>query len=316
MATRKEVNKYYPPDWDPSKGSLNTYHGEGWRNGSATVNGRAGAARGITIIRFEMPWSIWCTGCNSHIGRGVRYNAEKNRVGKYYTTTLWSFSMKCHMCNSKMVIETDPKNDDYKIIEGARRRVETFTAESAETHELMSDEEKRKLVADPMFRLEHGEADKVKAKKQKHSLLRLLDMKSGSDYDQNCLLRKGFRAKKKELKAQELIDKNLMTKSSLNGSEVKLLPEIEEDKTLAKQMTLGRAQVDKLDTMKKSLRTLRHSSIFGHKSAGKVKLPVRGSSASHLKLLKKGIDPSKFRVFGTGSNPNSSLRKNIVIIKK
>lgn len=32
------------------------------------------------------------------------------------------------------------------------------------------------------------------------------------------------------IKAQELIDKNLMTKSSLNGSEVKLLPEIEEDK--------------------------------------------------------------------------------------
>ena len=94
---------------------MNNYWGESWRNGSATVNGRAGAAKGIIIIRFEMPWNIWCTGCKNHIGRGVRYNAEKNKAGKFYTTTIWNFKMKCHLCPGTIVIETDPKNDDYKV---------------------------------------------------------------------------------------------------------------------------------------------------------------------------------------------------------
>ena len=91
-------------------GSVNTYWGEGWRNGSATVNGRAGHAKGIAIIRFEMPYNVWCTSCSKMIGKGVRFNAEKNKAGKYYTTTLWSFKMKCHMCDGSIVIETDPKN--------------------------------------------------------------------------------------------------------------------------------------------------------------------------------------------------------------
>ena len=115
MSSRKETNKWYPPDWDPSMGSVNTYWGEGWRNGSATVNGRAGHAKGIAIIRFEMPYNVWCTSCSKMIGKGVRFNAEKNKAGKYYTTTLWSFKMKCHMCDGSIVIETDPKNVNINL---------------------------------------------------------------------------------------------------------------------------------------------------------------------------------------------------------
>jgi coiled-coil domain-containing protein 130 len=28
---------------------------------------------GILIIRFEMPFNIWCNGCGNHIGMGVRW---------------------------------------------------------------------------------------------------------------------------------------------------------------------------------------------------------------------------------------------------
>lgn len=35
---------------------------------------------GILIIRFEMPFNVWCGKCNHLIGKGVRFNAEK-KVG-------------------------------------------------------------------------------------------------------------------------------------------------------------------------------------------------------------------------------------------
>ena len=58
--------------------------------------------------RFEMPYNIWCGGCGNHIGMGVRYNAEKSKVGMYYTTPIYKFRMKCHLCDNHFEIKTDP----------------------------------------------------------------------------------------------------------------------------------------------------------------------------------------------------------------
>ena len=76
MGERKGQNFYYPPDFDPKvHGSLNGYHGvHALRERARKMD------RGILIIRFEMPYNIWCGGCNKHIGMGVRYNAEKTKV--------------------------------------------------------------------------------------------------------------------------------------------------------------------------------------------------------------------------------------------
>lgn len=60
-------------------------------------------------FRFEMPFNVWCLGCNNHVGMGVRYNAEKKKIGMYYTTPLYEFRMKCHLCDNYFVIRTDPK---------------------------------------------------------------------------------------------------------------------------------------------------------------------------------------------------------------
>lgn len=60
-------------------------------------------------FRFELPFNIWCNGCGSHIGMGVRYNSEKSQIGKYYTTPIFKFRMKCHLCDNYFEIETDPK---------------------------------------------------------------------------------------------------------------------------------------------------------------------------------------------------------------
>ena len=69
MGERKGQNMYYPPDYDPGKGGLNK------SQGTHALRERARKLHlGILIIRFEMPYNIWCEGCGNHIGMGVRYN--------------------------------------------------------------------------------------------------------------------------------------------------------------------------------------------------------------------------------------------------
>nr|CAI5828402.1 unnamed protein product [Callosobruchus analis] len=103
MGERKGTNKYYPPDYDPRAGGLNKFLGtHALRERARKIH------EGIIIIRFEMPYNIWCEGCQNHIGMGVRYNAEKTKVGMYYTTPVYQFKMKCHLCDNHFVIKTDP----------------------------------------------------------------------------------------------------------------------------------------------------------------------------------------------------------------
>lgn len=78
---------------------------------------------GILVIRFEMPFNVWCNGCQHLIGKGVRFNAEKKQIGNYHSTKIWSFSMRSPCCQTRIEVQTDPKNCEYQIVAGARRKV-------------------------------------------------------------------------------------------------------------------------------------------------------------------------------------------------
>nr|XP_045718843.1 probable splicing factor YJU2B [Mirounga angustirostris]XP_045718844.1 probable splicing factor YJU2B [Mirounga angustirostris]XP_045718845.1 probable splicing factor YJU2B [Mirounga angustirostris] len=228
MGERKGVNKYYPPDFNPEKhGSLNQYHS------SHPLRERARKlSQGILIIRFEMPYNIWCDGCKNHIGMGVRYNAEKKKVGNYYTTPIYRFRMKCHLCVNYIEMQTDPANCDYVIVSGAQRKEERWDMVDNEQVLTTEHEKKQKLETDAMFRLEHSEADQSTLKKALPTLSHIQEAQSAwkDDFALNSMLRKRFREKKKAMQEEEERDQALQAKASLA---IPLVPETEDDRRLA-----------------------------------------------------------------------------------
>lgn len=47
---------------------------------------------------------------------------RKKQVGSYYSTKIWSFTMKAACCKLEIIIHTDPKNCEYVIINGAKKK--------------------------------------------------------------------------------------------------------------------------------------------------------------------------------------------------
>ncbi|XP_016916567.1 coiled-coil domain-containing protein 130 homolog [Apis cerana] len=229
MGERKGTNLYYPPDYDPRVGGLNKFLG------THALRERARKLHmGILIVRFEMPYNIWCDGCNNHIGMGVRYNAEKKKIGMYYSTPLYQFRMKCHLCDNHFEIKTDPANLDYVIVSGARRQENRWDPKENEQIVPETKEVSCRLYDDAMYKLEHGIEDKKIAKSRDSSLesaIALNDATWKDDYTSNCALRTAFRTRKKELQKKQSLDQILLKKSGLN---IDLVNEHEEDIKLAK----------------------------------------------------------------------------------
>ncbi|XP_070503473.1 coiled-coil domain-containing protein 130 homolog [Chironomus tepperi] len=238
MGERKGQNKYYPPDYfnNPkvmAKG-LDAYHGH------HRLRERGKKAHiGILVIRFEMPYNIWCEGCKNHIGMGVRYNAEKQKVGNYYSTPIYEFKMKCHLCENYFVIKTDPANLDYTIISGARRQENRWDPTQNEQIVPETKETQRRLFDDAMYKLEHGLKDQKASADAKPAICRLYQRNDDvwkDNFEANLKLRAQFRKSKKEAKAAEDADNKILSRTSLVG--LSLLPENEEDRQLASLLKL------------------------------------------------------------------------------
>lgn len=270
LAAARADNFYYPPEWTPDQGSLNKFHGQhALRERAKKID------QGILVIRFEMPFNIWCGGCNSMIGKGVRFNAEKKQVGNYYSTKIWSFTMKSACCQNEIVIHTDPKNCEYVIISGAQKKTEDYDVEDAETFELPAAEERGKL-ADPFYRLEHQEEDLQKKKQAEPVLVRLQrvsDSRHSDDYSLNKALRSRLRSQKKRVVEEE-------TASAKMGLAIRLLPRSEEDNSEAKRVKFP----SKFERSRKDKRALiKAASIFPDSS---------GSSRMELELKRRKIKAS------------------------
>ncbi|XP_065905127.1 probable splicing factor YJU2B isoform X3 [Dysidea avara] len=273
MAERKAVNKYYPPEWRPEMGSLNTFHG------SHPLRERARKLhQGIMIMRFELPFNIWCAGCGNHIGVGVRYNAEKTQVGKYYSTPIFQFRMKCHLCDNHFEIRNDPKNCDYTVVRGASRKNEKWEHKEGETVSIAGREEATKLASDAMYRLEHGVGDKRKAEDATPRIEQIKKLQESKldDFALNQLLRSRLREEKKQKAEEAAEQQRLQDKAGLN---ITIVKESQADIAAAK-----RIKFDRGSSKEKGKLQVRSAGIFDKKQ----------SSSKSWNVLSR-LDPSVLR---------------------
>lgn len=159
MGERKVLNKYYPPDFDPSK-----------------IPRRRQPKNQQMKVRMMLPMSIRCSTCGNYIYKGTKFNSRKEDVigETYLGIQIFRFYFKCTKCSAEITYKTDPKNSDYTVESGATRNFEPWRAEDEEV-----DKEKRKReeeeMGDAMKSLENRTLDS----KQEMDILAALDeMKS------------------------------------------------------------------------------------------------------------------------------------------
>jgi len=218
---------YYPPGWDPSKGSLDKFHGSHGKFGSRARKQHLG----ILVVRIEMPYNAWCKHCNVHIGRGVRYNAEKTKAGMYHSTPILDFKFRCAACSGELHFRTDPQNRGYAAGEGLRWQAKHEIARKEEQEvELMSHDEKLALASDGMVALEHAQRDEAAAAAQAKALEALMhsQQRAKHDYDANAQLRAGMRGRRRQALA-------LRTETTARGFVHALLPVTAADHSAAQQ---------------------------------------------------------------------------------
>ena len=236
MAERKSTNKYYPPDWSPSKGSLNTYHA------SHPLRQRATRlhSHGILVVRFEMPWAVYCVGCHGAIDKGVRFNADKQRVGNYFSTPLFSFTMRCPLCSNVIRLDTDPAARDYAVVEGARRKEVAAVERAEEDGQLVvgaEEAEERQRANDVMARVERSSADERKARSVDPVLLGLLRLneRMRDDFGQSQRLRAHSRQLRQQWQERE-------REREEKGLSMQLLPANDDDARKAEARRYGRVE--------------------------------------------------------------------------
>ncbi|KAJ8503572.1 hypothetical protein ONZ45_g10746 [Pleurotus djamor] len=226
-------NKYYPPDYDGEKHkSLNSYRGK-----HALGDRARKIDQGILITRFELPFNIWCGTCNNHIGMGVRYNAEKKKIGNYYSTPIFSFRCKCHLCDGWFEIQTDPKNTRYVVVSGARQKDEDWNPEENGGY-AVHDTEGSAAPADPLASLEKStDAQKNLTQVQVprlESLQSVSDHYNSDPYTLSRKIRKRFREEKKVAAERQANDDALKGRYGLSET-LKLVDDTDEDTLRAKE---------------------------------------------------------------------------------
>ncbi|NWZ17399.1 YJU2 factor, partial [Agelaius phoeniceus] len=143
MSERKVLNKYYPPDFDPTKIPKLRLPKE-WQY----------------VVRLMAPFNMRCRTCGEYIYKGKKFNARKETVQNesYLGLPIFRFYIKCPHCLAEITFKTDPQNTDYAMEHGATRNFQAQKLLEEEEKRMQKEREEEELN-NPMKVLENRTKD-------------------------------------------------------------------------------------------------------------------------------------------------------------
>lgn len=150
---RKGLQKYYPPDFDPTKLSrVKQSKKRQW------------------VQRVMAPFNMTCNTCGEFIYKGRKFNMQREPAGEFYLKPpILRFYFKCPNCMADISFKTDLENADYQTENGATRLFEAakLWKDQVKLKEARDEENSK----DPMKQLEK----KMKASKKEMEAMGTLE---------------------------------------------------------------------------------------------------------------------------------------------
>lgn len=280
------MNKYYPPDWDPSKGTATQFHKKKKHQSQKHLSTeylllepdlhelhreRTGTDTqlqpGRKKSRIELPYNMWCDGCNRHLAKNLRFNSEKRQVGNYYRTAIWEFQFTCPSCPQIIVLQSDPKNQDYIITSGAKKQSTSLNKE---------DDSNEKINPFSILerKVEVEEENKI-LKPKVEQIKKSADAIHTADFFMNQLIRKEHRELRKIERKKAAKNKSLQNRYSLSGLEI--------DSVVGKD---DMEKVGKIKFKSNHFKDIKRQSIFGKTNSAQRKSKESSSLLEDLDFCK------------------------------
>ncbi|ORZ37048.1 CWC16 protein [Catenaria anguillulae PL171] len=142
MSERKVLNKYFPPNFDPSKIPR--------RKKPLDVKDKRHK------VRLMAPFSMQCETCREFIYKGKKFNAIKETVKgeAYLSIKIFRFYIRCPKCHAEITFKTDPANLDYVAERGAVRNYDPRRDEVA-VSKIQAEVKDEEEEMDPLKALEN-----------------------------------------------------------------------------------------------------------------------------------------------------------------
>ncbi|KAA8896347.1 hypothetical protein TRICI_006913 [Trichomonascus ciferrii] len=279
-------NKYYAPEHDDDKRTLNQLAGKKHPLGA---RGRK-YKEGIIVVRFELPFDIYCGGCERRFAEGTRYNAQKSKSGDYLSVPIWGFRLKCSHCGNSFVIQTDPQNAGYTVSEGAKQAAQPPSALPEVEPE----------PTDPITKLERDVKRQTKLDRDKRELETLYkdnSRKWDDTLERSQALRSHFRKEKRELQRKEEEMKKLQDKHSLS---LPLLEPTDEDESASSKVEFQNTVIQQA---KSKLDRKKSENIFTNRTLVHSQSPIQ----SLVHDSKEGFDSISFKRRKVSKQPSRNI---------